>query len=118
MIAGLICFMQKPLITLILSAVFLVLNVLDAHSTWLVTGKHHYHRERNPVARWMFRKLKLPRGIIVFKTLLLSPLVMAIGFYAAWETFNLNIILSVANLIFLLAVIHNYRIARRLRRYY
>lgn len=109
--------LQKPLLSLILTAVFLLLNILDAHSTWLVVRKDNYHRERNPVARWIFRKLKLPRGIILFKTFLLSGLMIAFGYYAAWDAFTLNIILVVANLVFLLVVLNNYRIARRLRRY-
>jgi len=109
--------MQKPLLSIVLTAVFVLLNVLDAHSTWLVLGKDNYHRERNPVARWVFRKLKLPNGIIIFKTLILSGLMVAFGYYAAWDAFLLNIILLVANLVFLLVVLNNYRIARRLRRY-
>ncbi|MBM4403672.1 MAG: hypothetical protein FJ042_04725 [Candidatus Cloacimonetes bacterium] len=106
-----------PLLSLILAAVFLLLNILDAHSTWLVTGRHNYHRERNPVARWVFRKLKLPRGIIIYKTILLSGLMVAFGFYAAWDAFTLNIVLLIANLIFLAVVLNNYRIARRIKRY-
>lgn len=99
--------------TLILSILFLLLNVLDAHSTWLVLRPHHYYRERNPVARWAFRKLKIPGGIIIYKTILLCILIPCIAYYSAWDAFTINIVLCVANLLFLLVVLHNYRIWRK-----
>ncbi|HNT52625.1 MAG TPA: DUF5658 family protein, partial [Candidatus Syntrophosphaera sp.] len=62
---------SQPVLLLILFCVFVLLNVLDGHSTWMVLRPNRYHRERNPVARWVFRKLGLPRGIVIFKFVLL-----------------------------------------------
>jgi hypothetical protein len=56
---------------------------------------------------------KNPQGIIIFKTFLMSILVIAIGYYAAWDPFTINITLFVANLLFLVVVLHNYYIYRK-----
>lgn len=96
-------------------AIFVVLNILDGHSTWKVTQPNHYHRERNPLARWIFRKLGLPRGIVIFKAGLLLILGGAFAYYAKKETRALNVTLGVANLIFLAVVIHNYRVVKKIR---
>lgn len=93
---------------------FVVLNILDGHSTWKVVKPNHFNRERNPVARWIFCKLGLPRGIVIFKAVLMSVLGGAFAVYAQKETRSLNIILGVANLVFLAVVIHNYRVYKRI----
>lgn len=97
--------------------VFLVLNVLDGHSTWLVIRPCHYHRERNPVARWAFRKLGLPHGIAIFKALVFLVLIPAGAWYAAHDARTLNIVLVVANLLFCYVVWHNYRTYLRIAAY-
>ncbi len=106
--------LSSNILCLLLSCIFLVLNILDGHSTYLVIRPHHYAREKNPVARWVFRKLGIPRGIIIFKTILLVILIPAISYYAAWDAFTINITLLVADLLFLLVVLHNYRVHRRM----
>jgi len=102
---------------IIFFGIFVILNVLDGHSTWLVLKPNHYRRERNPVARWIFRKLGLPRGIVIFKAVLLAILGAAFYVYARADAFVLNVLLLVANTVFLIVVIHNYRISRRIRRW-
>jgi len=97
--------------------IFVGLNILDGHSTWLVLKPDHFRRERNPVARWIFRKLSIPLGIIIFKAALLAVLSLAFWFYAAEDLFTLNIVLAVADLVFLVVVLHNYRVHRRLRKF-
>jgi len=89
---------------------FVVLNVLDGHSTYLVLKPCYYHRERNPVARWVFRKLGVPQGIVVFKAGLLAILLPAMSYYGAHDLFTINIVLGVSGLVFILVVTHNYRI--------
>ncbi len=106
---------QLPLLV-ILFLIFILLNVLDGHSTWMVLRPDHYHRERNPVARWVFRKLGLPRGIFIFKFVLLLIVGCASAYYAAYDTLTLNIILSVANLVFFFVVRHNYRVFRKMHK--
>ncbi len=110
-----IAFLDNPILCLFLSITFLLLNILDGHSTFLVLKPHHFHREKNPVARWIFKKLGIPRGIIIFKTLLLVILILAISYYAAWDALTINVTLCVADLVFLLVVLHNYRVYRRMR---
>ena len=107
--------LNKPFLSLLLTLVFIILNTLDGHSTFLVLKPHHYQREKNPVARWIFKKLGIPRGIIIFKTLLLVVLILAISYYAAWDALTINVTLLVADLVFLLVVLHNYRVYRRMR---
>jgi len=96
-----------------LLSLFILLNLLDAHSTWLVMRPHYFSRERNPIARWFFHKLGIPRGIIIFKTIILGILIPAMGFYAGHDPFTINIVLLVSDLVFILVVIHNYRIYKR-----
>lgn len=108
-----IMMLRTPVFTLVLSIIFLLLNILDGHSTFLVLKPHHFSREKNPIARWVFRKLGLPQGIIIFKTLLMSILVIAISYYAAWDALTINITMLVANILFLVVVLHNYRVYRK-----
>ncbi len=96
-----------------LLSLFILLNILDAHSTYLVMRPTHFRRERNPIARWVFRKLGIPRGIVIFKVVLLAILIPAMGFYAGNDLFTINIVLMVSDLIFALVVINNYHIYRK-----
>ncbi|MCD8478830.1 MAG: DUF5658 family protein [Candidatus Cloacimonetes bacterium] len=98
-----------------LLALFVVVNILDGHSTYLVLKPHYYERERNPVARWAFRKLGLPRGIIIFKVLLLAILIPAMAFYGGNDLFTINIVLIVSNVVFVFVVRHNYRVHKKIR---
>jgi hypothetical protein len=108
--------LNTPILSLGITIVFLLLNVLDAHSTYLVIKPHYYEREKNPIARWVFKKLGIPRGIVIFKVLLMSILIVAIAYYAAWDPLTINIAMLIADVLFLVVVLHNYRIARRLKR--
>lgn len=108
--------LNTPILSLSITIVFLLLNVLDAHSTYLVIKPHYYEREKNPIARWVFKKLGIPRGIVIFKVLLMSILIVAIAYYAAWDPLTINIAMLIADVLFLVVVLHNYRIARRLKR--
>jgi hypothetical protein len=90
---------------------FLILNILDGHSTWLVLKPDFYHRERNPIARWVFKKLRLPRAIPIFKAVLLSLLGWVIIHW--WkDALTLNIAMTIGNALFIYVVIHNYRVFR------
>ncbi len=114
--SGIVQVLHSGLLISILAGLFLLLNILDAHSTWLVMRPHYFEREKNPFARWVFKKLGIPRGIIIFKTALFAFLIPAGAYYGAWEPFTLNIVLSVANILFILVVAHNYRVYHRLKR--
>ncbi len=91
---------------------FLLLNVLDGWTTWLVMKPDHYDRERNPIARLFFRKLKAPASIILFKVVLLSGLGL---FIIHWwiESLTLNIALLIGNLLYVFVVRHNHKVHRK-----
>ena len=94
--------------------VFLVLNVLDGHSTWKVVTPDHYYREKNPLARWVLRKFGALRGIVLFKAVLLLILGGILTVYGKKETRSLNAMFGVANLLFLGVVINNYRVHKKI----
>ncbi|HPX09979.1 MAG TPA: DUF5658 family protein [Candidatus Cloacimonas sp.] len=106
----------SPVFTLILSIIFLLLNILDGHSTYLVLKPDKYQREKNPLARWIFQKLKIPAGIIIFKTVLMTILILSISYYTAWEPLTVNIAMLISDLLFLFVVLHNYHLYFRLSR--
>ncbi|MDI3503885.1 MAG: hypothetical protein PWP64_821 [Candidatus Cloacimonadota bacterium] len=105
-----------PLFWVLLS-LFIILNIVDGISTYLVMKPDHYKRERNPIARFVFRKLGIPKGIIIFKTVLLSILIPAMGFYAGHDVFTINIVLAISNLVFFFVVIHNYRVYHKIKKW-
>lgn len=107
--------LQSVQLSFVLLPVFIVLNILDGHSTYQVLKPNHFEREKNPVARWVFRKLHIPTGIILFKAILLSILIPCILYYVACDPLIINIVLLSSNLLFLLVVIHNYRVFSRIR---
>jgi hypothetical protein len=104
-------------LSLVLTGCFVVLNILDGHSTYQVLKPYHYQRERNPIARWIFRKLSIPNGIIIFKAVLLAILIPAMAYYAAHDPFTINIVLLVSNILFLIVVMHNYKVYRKVRKW-
>ncbi|MBI9030928.1 hypothetical protein JEZ13_02830 [bacterium] len=110
--------MNSPLLSLFLLTLFFILNILDAHSTWLVIRPNHYYRERNILARYCFKKLGLIKGILFFKLFLLSVFSIIIIMYVWPEYLTLNISILIGDLIFTLVVFNNYRIHRKLKRKY
>ncbi len=99
----------------VLSVIFVILNILDGHSTYIVLRPDHFKRERNPIARWIFRKLSVLRGIIIWKSVLLIALLVLIFTQYLDEPYFLNIILIIANLFFTWVVIHNYSVYKKLK---
>ena len=71
--------------------VFVILNILDGHSTWKVIQPNHLHRERNPVARWIFLQTWPAPGDSDFQGR--APLILggAFAVYAKKETKMMNI---------------------------
>jgi hypothetical protein len=104
--------MMSGKLLLVNCALFLVLNTLDGYSTWLVMKPDHYERERNPIARWVFRRLKLPAGILLFKVMILSFLGVFIAYWWS-EALTLNTGLLFGNLLFIIVVLHNFRVHKR-----
>ena len=106
--------MSSERLLIVQCLVFIILNVLDGLSTWLVMKPNHFERERNPIARWIFRKLKMPGGIILFKSLLLG--LMGVYFSRWWnEKLTLNTGLLIGNLLFFYVVLHNFKVYGKFR---
>ncbi len=106
----------NPYLSIVLLFFFLLLNLLDAHSTWLVIKPYHFSREKNIIARYFFKKFGLIRGIILFKTILLLVFLAIIVFYVLPEYLTLNISILIGNVIFIFVVLNNYRIYRKINK--
>jgi hypothetical protein len=100
---------------IILIALLVVLNLLDIHSTILVVGRLGLHSEKNPLARWVFRKLGLRPGIFLLKGLLLVIIPFLLAEFPQARTESLWALAAV-DLLYLLVVGNNYRIWIRIRR--
>lgn len=108
------------ILALVLYGTLLVLNVLDGHYTWKVLRPRHLTRESNPLARWIFSKLGLLRGIVVAELLWIGfiTLVVWLAFRLrapGWEAALIGV-LAIGNAVFLAVVIHNLKVWRNLKR--
>ena len=104
--------------TLFISMVglFILLNIFDGHSTYLVIKKTSIRNERNPAARFIFKLFGPVRGIIILKCILI-PLVFLMFYYFSFRNAQMNIILILANFFYLSVVIHNYNVVKKLSFY-
>lgn len=106
------------LVTLsILYSVLVALNILDGVSTWKVVKPDNYHRERNPLARWMFSKLGLVKGLIIAELVwigLISAVFFLLAKHPVLDT-ALLIMLGVGVLVFAAVVMSNIRTWRSIR---
>lgn len=97
--------------------ILVALNLLDGLSTWQVLKPNHYHRERNPVARWMFIKLGLTRGLVLAEVLWIG-FISAVFFltftHPVWDV-ALLVLLCVGVLVFLRVVSGNFRAWQSIR---
>jgi hypothetical protein len=107
---------MKGMLAWSLLFVFVILNVLDGHSTWLVVQPDHYRREKNPFARFIMKKLGLIPGIITLKLLLLIPLALVTMDYFKDDMKGYILVFSGADLLYSLVVSNNYRIYRKMRK--
>ncbi len=106
--------LHSMLFFIVLVAVFTVLNILDGHSTYLVVSKTNANNEKNPIARIIFRILGPLVGIIVLKSILI-PIVFLMFYYFRLNPGQMNLILILANIFYLLVVIHNYNVVKRIK---
>ena len=94
--------------------VFLALNALDVHSTWLVVTHSSLRSERNPIARWLQKRLGPLAGLLALKGVIVLILPLIILWWDDAPT-EMTLILLVADLAYGIVVANNYRIYRRLR---
>jgi hypothetical protein len=101
----------------VLAFIFSILNILDGHSTFLVVINSNLKSERNPFARFLFRKLGLKTGIILLKSF--SILIILLAYIWIRDLrYELNIILTIANVFYLFVVFNNYRNYRNIQKYH
>ncbi len=100
---------------ILLLFVFITLNILDIHSTFLVVINSSTRSERNPIARFLLKKLGVKRGLVTLKLLLLPILALMVWYYPEARREIVGVLL-ISNFLYLLVVGNNYRIFRRIRR--
>lgn len=98
-----------------LFGIYALLNILDGISTWLVLKPDHFERERNPLARWIFIRLGIPRGIVITETGILGILSPVIFFLATKHLALVNFVLILAIIIFIWVVGDNFYQTSKLR---
>jgi hypothetical protein len=99
----------------ILLALFILLNFLDIDSTYRVVSRLGLHAEKNPLARWIFRKLGLRPGLYALKGVLFVLIPFIIGEYPEAKT-ELIWALALTDALYVWVVTNNYRIWWRIRR--
>lgn len=108
--------MSSEVLFIVLLIAFIILNVFDAHSTLKVIGKTNYRSEKNPIARLLFKIVGAKIGVILLKCILI-PVIFLMFYYFTFKKTEMNIVLGIANIFYLLVVIHNYRVFNRLKRH-
>ncbi len=103
---------------LVLYGVLVILNVLDGYSTLTFVKPNHYEREKNPVARRMFTRLGIVRGILLAEFLWIGFITLV--FFLLWSKpafqFVLLVLLSLGVGIFSRIVVDNFRYCQSLKR--
>jgi hypothetical protein len=102
----------------VLYLAMVALNVLDGVSTWLVIKPDNYDWERNRIARGIFRKLGILRGIIIAEAvwiLVVSGIFLLMLSYATMH-FLLLLLLIFGVFVYSLIVTGNFRSYLRLRK--
>ena len=107
---------MKVISLIILAVIFLIENILDAHSTYLVVTNTSIRSEKNPVARYLFRKFGLLKGMILLKTIIVVVLIL-IFFVYPFTNFELHTILSISIIVYLAVVLNNYRIYSNIKKH-
>ncbi len=104
---------MKSVTSVLLLIVFLILNILDAHSTWLVLKPNKYRQERNPLARLVMKKLGVKRGIYLLKLGLLIPFTVFTVLYLRDDEKGFNLVFTITDVVFGFVVYNNYKIYRK-----
>jgi hypothetical protein len=86
-----------------------ILNILDGYSTYLVVKNGSLKNEKNPIARLIFKKMGLSKGIILAKSIILISLFVYYNLYKTSDIVTI-ISLSAMNILYMLVVINNYKI--------
>ena len=88
---------------LILSPIFLLLQLFDFYSTWRILRSGG--REMNPIMAWIFKNIGVIKGLIITKTLMGMAFVYIIYLYK--NTTEVTITLVIINLVYVFLVYLN-----------
>lgn len=92
--------------------IFVGLNILDVHSTYLVVSAFGIGSEKNPIAKLLLRKFGNLKGLIFLKSILIFIIPLMIWAYLM-SPFEINLTLIIANLLYFFVVVNNYRIYKK-----
>jgi uncharacterized protein YacL len=93
--------------------VFMVLNFMDAHSTYLVIRNSNLKSERNPFARYIFNKIGIIRGMVILKLISFSLIPLMIFAYTESPK-SINYLLIFINFLYSIVVSNNYKIFKKI----
>ena len=93
----------------LLSFIYIILNILDGHSTFNVIKLSSYKSEKNPVARFFIKKLGALWGIITIKLVSLIVVLIMLYSYNRQLARDFNIVMIIADIFYTYVVIHNYK---------
>lgn len=94
--------------------IFLILNVLDAYSTYQVISYGSYRSERNPLARWIIKKNGNLKGILLVKSAIIIIIPMIIYAYHISHKEIIYVLIGI-NIVYTLVVINNFKIVKRIK---
>jgi len=106
--------MRKILIIFLL-IILIILNILDGISTFLVIRKSSIRAEKNPLARFVFRKMGVTKGIIAIKSIII-PLLVLLLYDIKHDPDEVITALFIADLIYSYTVVNNYRVHHKLKK--
>ena len=89
--------------------IFFILNILDGHSTYRVVSIGSYKNEKNPIARFLIKKLGVLKGIILIKMLSILTVFIMLFKYSKMFTKEFNITMLIADIFYTWVVVHNYK---------
>jgi hypothetical protein len=106
--------MESSLLFGILIVLYIILNVLDGYTTYKVISRTSYHNERNPIARFIFKKIGVIGGVIAIKSLMI-PIIALMIYYYSFKNYTMNLILVFADVLYSYAVINNFNVYKRVK---
>ena len=100
---------------LVLYIILVALNLADGITTWIFVHPDHYHREANPLARWIFGKLGITSGIILSELLWIGFISLLFFFVFPTLPYLATPLLSLGLLIWGILIPINIRYCLKLR---
>ena len=94
--------------------VFIILNYLDATTTLFICIHLGIQSEKNPIAKYLMKKFGLKKGIILLKSVIIFIIPLIIIAYIN-NPKAINIVLMLLNICYLLIVVNNMIICKRIK---